>query len=89
MTYYNDYDNEPIGRGNPYYRCVHCKVSDPEINGSIEGHQEWCEYRKRKEQETRTWDANQIAMACAQAEISDSHCQSLLIVLEEINKGKP
>lgn len=51
MDYHHDYDNEPIGGGNPYYRCVHCKVSDPEINGSIEGHREWCEYRKRKERE--------------------------------------
>lgn len=50
-TYYSDYDNEPIGRDNPYYRCVHCKVSDPEINGRLEGHREWCEYRIKKEKE--------------------------------------
>lgn len=37
-------------------------------------------------QPAQTWDANQIAMACAQAEISDGHCQSLLIALEESNK---
>lgn len=38
-------------------------------------------------QPAETWDANQIAMACTQAEISDGHCQSLLIALEESNKG--
>lgn len=50
-TYYSDYDNEPIGGSNPYYRCVHCKVSDPEINGRLEGHREWCKYRIKKEKE--------------------------------------
>ena len=51
MAYNSDYKNEPIGGGNPYYRCAYCKVSDPEINGRIEGHREWCEYRRRKESE--------------------------------------
>lgn len=51
MTYYNDYDKEPIGGGNPYYRCIHCKVSDPEINGEISGHRIWCKYRQQKEAE--------------------------------------
>lgn len=36
---------------------------------------------------SQTWDVNQISMACAQAEISDGHCQSLLIALEESNKS--
>lgn len=49
--YFADYDNEPIGGGNPYYRCVHCKVSDPQINGRIEGHLSHCEYRIQKEKE--------------------------------------
>lgn len=48
-TYYCDYPTEPIGGGNPYYRCAHCGVSDPEINGSLYKHMEWCEYRKSKE----------------------------------------
>lgn len=49
MSDRHDYENEPIGGGNPYYRCKHCKVSDPQINGRIEGHAEWCEYRQHKE----------------------------------------
>jgi hypothetical protein len=46
---YTDYENEPIGGGNPYYRCVHCKRSDPEINGRLEGHESWCQYRLAQE----------------------------------------
>lgn len=45
----HDYENEPIGGGNPYYRCVHCKAADPSINGRIEGHFSTCEYRLAKE----------------------------------------
>ena len=51
-TYFSDYLNEPIGGGNPYYRCVHCKRSDPEINGRIEGHERHCTYRQAKESGT-------------------------------------
>ncbi len=47
--FFNDYENEPIGGGNPYYRCIHCKRSDPEINGRIEGHLPSCKYRQAKE----------------------------------------
>jgi hypothetical protein len=54
MAYHHDYDNEPIGGGNPYYRCAHCKRSDPEINGRIKGHESWCPYRLKKEAETAT-----------------------------------
>jgi len=39
--YYNDYPNEPIGGDNPYYRCSYCKISDPQINGYLENHEEW------------------------------------------------
>lgn len=46
--YYTDYPKEPIGGGNPYYRCSYCKKSDPEINGKIKNHAEWCEYRINK-----------------------------------------
>lgn len=41
-VYYCDYPTEPIGGGNPYYRCVYCKRSDPEINGRLEGHEKTC-----------------------------------------------
>lgn len=51
MAYYSDYPTEPIGGGNPYYRCAHCGRSDPEINGSLEKHLSWCEYRLAKEAE--------------------------------------
>ena len=43
--YYNDYPTEPIGGDNPYYRCSYCKISDPQINGQLKNHAEWCEYR--------------------------------------------
>ena len=46
--YYADYPKEPIGGGNPYHMCAYCGVSDPAINGSLENHLEWCDYRKGK-----------------------------------------
>lgn len=49
MRYYSDYPTKPIGGGNPYSCCAHCEVPTPEINGSLERHQEWCEYRKLKQ----------------------------------------
>lgn len=42
MTYWSGYDTRPIGGGNPYYCCVGCGRSDPEINGDIEKHGEGC-----------------------------------------------
>lgn len=48
MELFNDYPTKPIGGGNPYRCCVHCGVSEPAINGNLENHQEWCEYRKIK-----------------------------------------
>lgn len=38
------YINEPIGGGNPYYRCYNCQISDLQINGRLGGHAEWCEW---------------------------------------------
>ena len=49
MEYNCDYPNEPIGNGNPYYCCSYCKISDPEINGTIEGHASSCEWRLLQE----------------------------------------
>jgi hypothetical protein len=49
--YYFDYKTERIGKGNPYRRCIHCKKSVPEINGKLENHASWCEYRIEKEKE--------------------------------------
>ena len=47
--YYDDYPKEPARGGNPYYCCSYCGKSDPEINGEIKNHHEWCEYRLLKE----------------------------------------
>lgn len=49
--YYHDYPNEPIGGGNPYYRCFYCKISDPQINGQIDNHLDSCEYRIKKNEQ--------------------------------------
>ena len=46
MKYY-DFPTEPIGHGNPYYRCVSCHRSVPEINGDLYGHLDGCEFRKK------------------------------------------
>lgn len=51
--FYTGYPTEPIGGGNPYYRCVYCKVSDPEINGSLDGHRGDCEWAQEKKDELR------------------------------------
>lgn len=48
MKYWSDYPRERIAKNNPYKCCAYCKVSDPAINGSLENHMEWCEYRQRK-----------------------------------------
>ena len=48
-AYYSDYPTEPIGGGNPYYRCKCCKRSVPEINGALEKHEVTCSYRIKKE----------------------------------------
>jgi len=45
QKYYFDFPTEPIGGGNPYYCCKYCKRSVPEINGQLNEHHVWCEYR--------------------------------------------
>ena len=47
--YHSDYPKEPFGGSNPYYCCSFCKLGDPQINGKIENHASWCEYRISKE----------------------------------------
>lgn len=49
MMPYTDYDTEPIGDGNPNYRCVGCKTSVPEINGDLKNHAKYCPYRIKTE----------------------------------------
>jgi hypothetical protein len=45
---FNDYPTKPIGGRNPYHCCAYCSVSQPAINGNLENHLEWCEYRRLK-----------------------------------------
>ncbi len=46
MSYkYVSYPNKPIGRGNPYWCCSSCGLSDPQINGRPSRHRRWCEWR--------------------------------------------
>jgi hypothetical protein len=57
--YYSNYPTEPIGGGNPYYCCAKCGMSDPQINGQLDGHHDWCEWaiQKKKElEEQKTHD---------------------------------
>lgn len=49
MAYFCDYPKEPVGGKNPYYRCVHCQRTDPQINGKLEGHSVNCLYRLEKQ----------------------------------------
>jgi hypothetical protein len=48
MSYDDDYPKSRIGGNNPYMKCTECGVSQPEINGNIYNHEEWCSYRIRK-----------------------------------------
>lgn len=50
-VYDNSYPKEPIGGTNPYWCCASCGKSDPAINGRLQNHHTWCEYRFRKESE--------------------------------------
>lgn len=47
--YLTDFDTKPIGGGNPYSACSRCGRSVPEINGNLYKHDEYCEYRIKKE----------------------------------------
>lgn len=42
---YNDYPTELIGDGSLYRQCKCCKVPVLEINGDLDKHRPWCEYR--------------------------------------------
>ena len=43
--YDTGYPTKPMGSGNPYYACVYCGRTDPQINGKIKNHSSSCEYR--------------------------------------------
>jgi hypothetical protein len=57
---FGDYPNEPIGGGNPYYRCIYCKISDPQINGRLSGHAKNCEWVIKKTQEIELLNKKEI-----------------------------
>lgn len=42
MTFWAGYDKKRIGKGNPYYCCRGCGLSDPEINGDVNRHGPGC-----------------------------------------------
>ena len=52
--YDTGYPKEPVSGRNPYWRCVHCKRTDPDINGDIKRHESWCKYRMEKENSGKT-----------------------------------
>lgn len=45
---YHDYPSSPVGGTNPYWQCVHCGATDPQINGRLSGHFQGCLYVKMK-----------------------------------------
>lgn len=47
------YPNEPIGGDNPYYRCISCGRSGPQINGKISGHASSCSWANAKRSEIK------------------------------------
>jgi hypothetical protein len=49
MSYDSGYPTEPVGGDNPYYRCIYCKRTDPQINGEINNHLIGCQYRQEKQ----------------------------------------
>jgi hypothetical protein len=49
VDYRDDYPKEPIGGSNPYWRCKSCHRSAPGINGQLDRHETWCNWRKTQE----------------------------------------
>ncbi len=48
--WFDNFETEPIGGGNPYHRCKGCGISVPELNYALDRHGKWCQYRKLEEQ---------------------------------------
>jgi hypothetical protein len=69
MSYHN-YPSQPIGGGNPYYACSSCGITDPQINGRLEGHARSCEWRKAEEARL-LMSAEAIELEKANAKIRD------------------
>jgi len=49
MSYYTDYPKKKMPDPSPYYCCACCGTSDPEINGRLDKHKTFCEYRAKME----------------------------------------
>jgi len=49
MSYDSGYPTKPMGGSNPYYCCVHCGRTDPQINGELNNHSDTCAYRQAKQ----------------------------------------
>lgn len=54
LKYDSNYENQPVGGGNPYYECIHCHQTDPSINGYIFGHSNNCLYVEKRLREILT-----------------------------------
>lgn len=85
MNYTDDdsYPTEPIGDGNPYYRCAFCKRSTPEINGRLEKHLTDCEFRIARERQ-KAGGGKGLAEAIALIErihLEDSEIDKILDIL--------
>lgn len=70
MSYFdNNYPQEPIGGGNPYFRCVSCKLSAPQINGRLENHESWCSYRESRAAPAEPAEAPAVVSAMVDARL--------------------
>ena len=65
----HDYPKYPIGKGNPYWRCSACGISDPQINGRIEGHLESCSWRIAQCVDDTLNAANMLAKITAERDL--------------------
>jgi hypothetical protein len=88
MAYRSDYPSEPIGGGNPYYRCKHCKRSAPEINGDVYGHYEWCAWRKEQERTVNPVDAIRAALALMEGDDPEDWHPEARAILRNAVKGE-
>jgi hypothetical protein len=66
-AYYIDYPQEHVEGQAHTYQCVYCKVLTTRVNGSLEGHLPWCEYRLKLEREgfERNEASNYLTRTCS------------------------
>jgi hypothetical protein len=80
--YYFDYPTKRISRNNPYHACAYCGISEPAINGQLENHSEYCEYRRLKELSLQLELAN-LEIECLKIDLQQVTC----VVLAEGFQG--